>query len=157
MANNKVKFGLKNVHYAMITETVSTDGTGAIISSYGDLKALAGAVNLTLSSSAEKSVFRADDSDYFVSWGQGGYDGSLEVARTKHCLYKVSAARPDLSSQTTGEGGTIDPVTETLNLTAIPRADNDHYIHLQTQESTSTAVVQAWYSAVPVPTFTPSP
>lgn len=202
MANNKVKYGLKNVHYAMVTETVSTDGTGAIISSYGGLKALAGAVNLTLSSSAEKSVFRADDSDYFVSWGQGGYDGSLEVARvnedflkdvlgyvadddnilveasdafktvnyfallfefdgdkrsTKHCLYKVSAARPDLSSQTTGEGGTIDPVTETLNLTAIPRADNDHYIHLQTQESTSTAVVQAWYSAVPVPTFTPSP
>lgn len=200
MSANKVKYGLKNVHYALVTETVATDGSGAISSSYGALKALAGAVNLSLNSNAERSVFRADDSDYFVSYGQGGYEGDLEVARineefmkdvlgyreddddilvedsdafktvkyfalvfefdgdqraTKHCLYKCSASRPNLTGQTTGEGGTIDPQTETLSLTAVPRADNDHYIHLQTQETTTTAVVEAWYSAVPVPTFTP--
>lgn len=199
MSANKVKFGLKNVHYALVTETVATDGSGAITSSYGSLKALAGAVSLSLSSSASKSVFRADDSDYFVSYGQGGYEGDLEVARvnedflkdvlnlkadndnilvedsdafktvnyfalvfefdgdqraTKHCLYKCSASRPNIGSQTTGEGGSIEPQTETLTLTAVPRADSDKYIHLQTQESTSTAVVEAWYTAVPVPTFT---
>ncbi len=198
MANNKVKFGLKNVHYALVTETVGTDGTTT--SSYGSLKALAGAVSLSLSSSAEKSVFRADDSDFFISYGAGGYEGDLEIARvnedfmkdvlgyvedddkilveasdvfktvnyfalvfefdgdqraTKHCLYKCSASRPNIASQTTGEGGTIDPQTETLSITAIPRADEDKLIHLQTQETTSTAVVQAWYTAVPVPTFTP--
>lgn len=196
MANNKVKFGLKNVHYAMVTETVGTDGT--VSSSYGSLKALAGAVSMSLSSSASKSVFRADNSDYYVSYGEGGYDGSLEVARvnedfmkdvlgytedddkilvesgaafktvnyfalvfefdgdqreTRHCLYKCSASRPDIASQTTGEGGTTEPQTETLNITAVPRADADKYIHLQTQETTSTAVVEAWYTAVPVPTF----
>lgn len=199
MSANKVKYGLKNVHYALVTETVATDGTGAITSSYGTLKALAGAVSLSLSSTSEKNVFRADDSDYFVSYGQGGYEGDLEVARvnedflkdvlglqedndkilvesessfkttnyfalvfefdgdqqaTKHCLYKCSAARPAIASQTTGENGSIDPQTETLTLTAVPRADADKYIHIQTQESTTTAAIAAWYTAVPVPTFT---
>ena len=196
MANNKVKFGLKNVHYALVTETVATDGT--VSSSYGDVKAIAGAVSLSMSSTASKSVFRADDSDYYVSYGEGGYEGDLEVARvnedflkdvlgfvedndkilveagaafktvnyfaltfefdgdqkaTKHCLYKCSASRPNIASQTTGEGGTTDPQTETLTITAVPRADADKYIHLQTQDTTSTAVVEAWYTAIPVPTF----
>lgn len=198
MANNKVKFGLKNVHYAMVTETVATDGT--VSSTYGSLKALAGAVSLSMSSSASKSVFRADNSDYYVSYGEGGYEGDLEVARvnedflkdvlgyqedddkilvessnafktvnyfalvfefdgdkqaTKHCLYKCSASRPDIASATTGENGSTDPQTETVTITAVPRADADKYIHLQTQDTTSTAVVEAWYTAVPVPTFTP--
>ena len=198
MSANKVKYGLKNVHYALVTETVATDGTDAITSSYGSLKALAGAVSLSMSSSASRSVFRADNEDYFVSYGQGGYEGTLEVARvnedflkdvlalkedtdkilvedsdafktvnyfalvfefdgdqreTKHCLYKCSASRPDIASQTTGEGGSTDPQTESLSITAVPRADADRYIHVQTQESTSTAVSAAWYTAVPTPTF----
>lgn len=198
MGANKVKYGLKNVHYALVTETVATDGTGAITTSYGEMKALAGAVSLSLSSTASKSVFRADNEDYYVSYGEGGYEGDLEVARvnedflkdvlgyvedndkilvesssafktvnyfamcfefdgdqraTKHCLYKCSAARPNIASQTTGEGGSTDPQTETLALTAVPRADADKYIHLQTQETTSTAVTEAWYTAVPTPTF----
>lgn len=196
MANNKVKFGLKNVHYALVTETVATDGT--VSSSYGDVKAIAGAVSLSMSSTASKSVFRADNEDYYVSYGEGGYEGDLEVARvnedflkdvlgyiedndkilvesgaafktvkyfamtfefdgdqkaTKHCLYKCSASRPNIASQTTGEGGTTDPQTETLTITAVPRIDADKYIHLQTQDTTSTSVIEAWYTAIPVPTF----
>lgn len=199
MANNKVKYGLSRVAYALVTETTVS---GVTSSSYGSLKDLKGAVSLSLSSSGSKSVFRADNEDYFVSYGQGGFEGSLEVARvnedfmkdvlgmkadddnilvessesfqkttyfallfqfegdqhsTQHCLYKCSCSRPDIASQTTGEGGSIDPQTETLNITAVPRADSDKYIHIQTQDSTSTAVIAAWYSAVPVPTFTPSP
>lgn len=199
MANNKVKYGLSRVAYALVTETTQS---GVTTSSYGSLKDLKGAVSISLSNSGSKSVFRADNEDYFVSYGQGGFEGSLEVARvnedflkdvlglqadddnilvessesfqkttyfallfqfegdqhsTQHCLYKVSAQRPDIASQTTGENGQIDPQTETLNITAVPRADSDKYIHIQTQDSTSTAVIAAWYSAVPVPTFTPSP
>jgi len=198
MSANKVKYGLKNVHYAMVTETA--DSLGVITTSYGNMTALAGAVSLSLSSSASKSVFRADNSDYYISYGEGGYEGDLEVARvnesflkdvlsyvedndnilvesssafktvnyfalcfefdgdqreTKHCLYKCSASRPNIASQTTGENGSTDPQTETLTITAVPRADADKYIHLQTQESTSTAVSQAWYTAVPIPSFTP--
>ena len=200
MGANKVKYGLKNVHYALVTETVATDGSGAINTTYGTVKALAGAVNLSLSSSDSKNVFRADNEDYYVSYGEGGFAGDLEVARvnedfmkdvlgyteddddilvlssnalktvnyfallfefdgdkqaTKHCLYKCSAARPNIASQTTGEGGAVEPQTETVSITAIPRADSDKYIHLQTQDTTTTSVVEAWYSAVPVPTFTP--
>ena len=200
MGANKVKYGLKNVHYALVTESVVTTGAdaGKTVSSYGEMKAIAGAVSLSMSSTASKNVFRADNENYFVSYGEGGYEGDLEVARvnedflkdvlgyvedndkilvesssafktvnyfalvfefdgdqraTKHCLYKCSASRPDIASQTTGEGGTIDPQTETLTLTAVPRVDDDKYIHLETQESTTTAVIEAWYTSVPVPTF----
>ena len=199
MSANKVKYGLKNVHYALVTETTQS---GVTTSSYGSLKALSGAVSLSLSNNSEKSVFRADNEDYFVSYGNGSYEGDLEVARvnedflkdvlgyvadddnilvesadamkatkyfamvfefdgdqhaTQHCLYKCSCSRPSIASQTTGENGQIEPQTETLTITAVPRADSDHYIHIQTQDTTSTAVIAAWYSAVPVPTFTPSP
>ena len=195
MAANKVKFGLSKVAYALVTETTTS---GVTTSSYGTIKELKGAVSLSLSNDAEKSVFRADNEDYFVSYGQGSYSGDLEVARVnedflkdvlgyvedndkilvesaasvqqttyfallfqfegdqrscQHCLFKCSASRPSLASQTTGENGSIDPQTETLTITAVPRADADKYIHLQTQETTSTAVVEAWYTAVPTPTF----
>ena len=81
MSANKVKYGLKNVHYALITETVGT-GTqsGIVTTSYGTVKAIAGAVSLSLSANADRNVFRADNEDYFVSYGQGGYEGDLEVA-----------------------------------------------------------------------------
>lgn len=199
MSENKIKYGLSRVAYALVTETTQS---GVTTSSYGTVKDLKGAVNLSLSSSGSKSVFRADNEDYYVSYGQGGFEGSLEVARvndgfmkdvfgmqtdddgilvessasfqqvtyfallfqfegdqneTLHCLYKCSASRPDIASQTTGEGGSIEPQTETLNLTVVPRADKDKYIHVQTTDATSTAATAAWYSAVPVPTFTPSP
>lgn len=196
MANNKVKYGLKNAHYALVTETVATDGT--VSTSYGAVKALAGAVSISLDSNASKSVFRADNEDYYVSYGEGGYEGDFEVARVneefmkdvlgyvedddgilvessenfkttkyfaltfefdgdqkavKHCLYKCSASRPSIASQTTGENGAVEPQTETLTITAVPRADADKYIHLQTQDSTDDAVIAGWYTAIPVPTF----
>jgi len=71
--SNKVKFGLKNVHYAVITET---DG----VITYGTPAPLPGAVNLTLSPKGEKTEFYADDIAYFVASSNQGYEGSLEVA-----------------------------------------------------------------------------
>ena len=58
---NKVKFGLKNVHYAVVTETV-TDGVISI--SYGTPKRIPGAVNLTLDAAGEPVEFYADDIVY---------------------------------------------------------------------------------------------
>lgn len=194
---NKVKFGLSNVHYALVTETESE---GVVTSTYGDVKSWPGAISLSLDSTAEKSVTRADDSDYFITFGQGGYEGDLECAlipdevrtavlgyktddngilvedsasfsnvtyiammfefkgdkkATKHCLYKVSLSRPSIASQTTGENGAIEPQTETITLTAVPRADADQLVHVQTTPTTDADVLAAWYTAVPVPTFTP--
>jgi len=79
MNNNKVKFGLSNVHYAVVTETVNAS-TGAITSSYGPVKAWPGAVNLTCDPNGEDSPFRADDMDYFMLSMNNGYTGTYECA-----------------------------------------------------------------------------
>ncbi len=70
---NKVKYGLKSVHYSVVTET---DG----VPSYAVPVAIPGAVNITLSPKGEKTEFYADDMPYFVSSANQGYEGTLEVA-----------------------------------------------------------------------------
>lgn len=70
---NKVKFGLKNVHYAVITETEGT-------LTYGTPIAIPGAVNLNLPKKGDKTEFYADDKEYFSDDNFVGYDGTLEVA-----------------------------------------------------------------------------
>ena len=77
--SNKVKFGLKNVHYAIVTET--TVG-GVTTSSYATPVAWNGAVHLEASpTSDDNTVFRADDSDYYIVSGSSkGFSGSFECA-----------------------------------------------------------------------------
>ncbi len=70
---NKVHFGLKNVHYALITYT---DG----VPSWGTPVAVPGAVSLTLSKEGSDTDFYADDVKYFHLAGNNGYTGSLEMA-----------------------------------------------------------------------------
>ena len=73
MANNKVKFGLKNVHYAPLTFSGSTP-------SYDTPIPIPGAVNLSLSIKGEPENFYADDGVYFVINNNMGYEGDLEIA-----------------------------------------------------------------------------
>lgn len=70
---NKIKYGLKNTHYAVITET-----DGAI--TYGTPVAIPGAVNLTLSASGDQVQFYADDTTYYEDYTNNGYEGTLELA-----------------------------------------------------------------------------
>lgn len=70
---NKVKYGLKNVHYAVITEI-----NGEI--TYDTPKSIPGAVNLTLSPRGERPDFYADDMLYYTASINDGYEGDLEVA-----------------------------------------------------------------------------
>lgn len=71
---NKVKYGLKNVYYALATE-----GTGGALT-YATPVAWPGAVNLSMSASGDQSTFRADNSDYWVIASNNGYEGTLETA-----------------------------------------------------------------------------
>ena len=73
---NKIRYGLKNVHYAPIT--VSEAG----VVTYATPKAFKGAVSLTLDAeTGDVTKFYADDGIYWQGAGaNSGYTGSLEMA-----------------------------------------------------------------------------
>lgn len=75
---NKVRFGLKNVHYAAVTEAVGEDGK--ITTSYGDVKPWIGAVSLSLSPEGNSDTFYADDYAFYNTDTNSGYSGSIETA-----------------------------------------------------------------------------
>lgn len=75
----KVMYGLSNVHYAMLTETTDPI-TGEIVSTYGDVKAWPGAVNITLDPSGNPVIFSADNTAYYTLINNKGYEGSFETA-----------------------------------------------------------------------------
>lgn len=188
---NKVKFNLKNVHAAKLTETV-TDGVTSF--SYGTPKAIPGAVSISLDAEGESSPFYADGIVYFRSVTNNGYSGDLEMAlvpewfRTeilqealdgkgvlieksdnkesvkfallfefdgdvnciRHVLYNCTSSRPSIESETKED--TIEPGTETLSITADPRADG--LVKARTGDTTDAATYSGWYSAVYLPTAT---
>ena len=74
---NKVKYNIKNVHAAKLTETVK-DGVSTY--SYAAPKAIPGAVSISLDAEGETSPFYADGIVYFRSVTNNGYSGDLEIA-----------------------------------------------------------------------------
>lgn len=104
MTKNKVKFGLKNVHYALLT--VSEEGAV----SFGAPVPIPGAVSMSLSPQGETETFYADDIAYYVSTANNGYQGDMEIAllpdsfrtdvlrevedETDHVLVEKSTAEP---------------------------------------------------------------
>ncbi len=75
MAENKIKYGLKNVYYAVAT--IAADGSAT----YGSPKPFPGAVSLSLSPQGETSPFYADNIAYWIGVSNTGYEGDLEMAR----------------------------------------------------------------------------
>ena len=69
----KVRFGLKNVHYAVLTEGTTP--------SWGTPVAIPGAVSLDLSQEGGRENFYADNVAYYVTYADNGYSGDLEVAK----------------------------------------------------------------------------
>lgn len=187
---SKVKYGLKNVHYAV--GTVATDGT----ITYGDPVEFPGAVSMSLDAQGERSVFYADDVEYYVTQNNQGYQGDLEVALVvddfhkdvlgefedakkvfledadaptvyfalmgefaedvkakRWCLYKCTASRPSTAGQTKGE--TVEPQTETVQITASPVYDSvtkKRIVKASTYASTDATVYENWYESVYTPT-----
>ena len=74
---NKVKYNLKNVHAAKLTETIED---GVAVYTYDTPNAIPGAVSISLDAEGETSPFYADGIVYFRSSTNNGYSGDLEIA-----------------------------------------------------------------------------
>lgn len=68
----KIKFGLSNVRYAVLTNEEKW--------TYGEVKEIPGGVKLSLSAEGESSPFYADDINYFETQANNGFSGDLEIA-----------------------------------------------------------------------------
>ena len=97
---SKVMYGLSNVHYAMLTETTDPE-TGAIVSSYGTVKAWPGAVNITLDPQGNPVTFSADNTAYYTLINNQGYQGDFE------CALIPDDVRLDTLGNTADENGFI--------------------------------------------------
>lgn len=71
---NKIKYGISNVYYAIAT--LATDHSAT----YATPKAFQGAVSLSLEPQGEATPFYADNIQYWISNGNNGYQGDLEMA-----------------------------------------------------------------------------
>lgn len=98
---DKVKFGISNVHYAIL------DGEN---NTYGTLVAIPGAVSLSLEPSGDTTPFYADNIQYFVAVANSGYTGDLEVAVFPEAFLKdVFGYTLDTTSKVMIENANIQP------------------------------------------------
>lgn len=71
---NKIKYGIKNLYYAVAT--IAADGSAT----YGTPVRWPGAVSIALDQQGESNPFYADDIVYYTSVANNGYNGDLETA-----------------------------------------------------------------------------
>lgn len=74
MSENKVKYGLKNAHYAKI----QINESGVV--TFATPVALKGAVNLKISPKGDAFSFYADNEEFLHEEVNNGYEGELELA-----------------------------------------------------------------------------
>lgn len=72
--SNKIKYGIKNLMYAVAT--IAANGSAT----YGTPVAIPGAVSMSLDQQGEISPFYADNIKYYTSVSNNGYNGDLELA-----------------------------------------------------------------------------
>lgn len=126
MAENKVRFNLKNVHYAILTETVGTSGT--VTYSWAAPVHVPGAVSLDLSPEGDTSPFYADGIVYYQTIANQGYSGSLEMARIPDKMYTdVWGDTLGSTSKVITENANTEPKAFALLYQVDGDADNEYY------------------------------
>ena len=139
---NKVKYNLKNVHAAKLTETADDGGTPVF--AYAAPKAIPGAVSISLDAEGETSPFYADGIVYFRSVTNNGYSGDLEIAlipewfRTEILQEKLDAKGVLVENSGVGES------------VKFPRSDG--LVKARTGDTTDAGTYANWYKAVYTPT-----
>lgn len=112
---NKVKYNLKNVHAAKLT---NTDGTYK----YETPKPIPGAVSISLDAEGDSSPFYADGIVYFRSTANNGYSGDLEIALIPEWF------RTDILKETLDKNGVLvesSKVTEMEKFALLFEFDGD--------------------------------
>mgnify|MGYP002520786317 FL=1 len=180
-SENKVQFGLKNVHYA----PMAGDGT------YSTPVAIPGAVSLSLKEDSSVNKFYADNVLYYVSNTGNGYSGDLEMARfidqmlvdiwgfvehsTDHTLVEYADKNPatfallfEIDGDATAAKYVIYAVTagkpdiggETKGESTEPKTQSctvntqplaDGKLSARTTKSTPKSVLESWYTKVYLP------
>ena len=116
---NKVKYNLKNVHAAKLTETVSK---GVTTYTYATPQALPGAVSISLDAEGDSSPFYADGIVYFRSTANNGYSGDLEIALIPEWF------RTEILKETLDSHGVLverSDITETAKFALLFEFDGD--------------------------------
>lgn len=126
MAENKVQFNLKNVHYAVQTATTS----GGVVSySYGTPVAVPGAVTLSLEAQGDVTPFYADGVTYYTSIANNGYSGNLDMARFPDQMLKdIWGFSLGTTSKVLTENASVEPKAFALLYQIDGDADNQLYV-----------------------------
>ena len=85
--DNKVHFGLKNIHYFPMTE-VTNPNTGEVSVVYGSARKWPGGVAIGLDNNLSQEDFYADDGVYYVTSSASSYEGDLETASVPRSFKK---------------------------------------------------------------------
>ena len=79
---DKVKFGIKNVHFFPMNAYISA------VPTYGTVIDVSGAVSLSLSAQGDINKFYADNIVYYQTSANNGYEGDLNVALIPDDVYE---------------------------------------------------------------------
>lgn len=105
MAANKVRFNLKNVHYA--TQTPGEDGG---IPTFGTPVPIPGAVSLSLTAQGSTTPFYADGMVYYSTSSNNGYQGDLTIALIPDSFAKeILKEVEDETAKTLSEYNDVQP------------------------------------------------
>jgi phi13 family phage major tail protein len=120
MAENKVRFNLKNVHYAILTDGATPTWDTPV--------AVPGAVSLDLSPEGETTPFYADGIVYYNSIANNGYSGTLEMARIPdQMMQDVWGDTLGSTSKVLTENSNVNPASFALLYQIDGDADQEYY------------------------------
>lgn len=126
MPENKVQFNLKNVHYAVLTETIAE---GIVTYAWATPVHVPGAVNLSLEAQGEITPFYADGIVYYQTVANNGYSGDLEMARFVDQMMKdIWGWKEGTTSKVLTENASVEPKAFALLFQIDGDAGNECYV-----------------------------